>query len=153
MATEITRIVTFSSTAFNTTEPKAYFINPGCFGDDVCNWLRDELRRRGITADEPGPEDFGWYLNFQFGQTPHCFVIAYRPGPDAATWIGWMERESGLLGSIFGARKRGIDRAAIETVHAILSGSQLIQDVRWHFSSDFDRGFEERAVDVPSVRF
>ena len=37
-------LVTFRSSAFNTTQPKDYFINPGCFGDDVAKWLMGELR-------------------------------------------------------------------------------------------------------------
>src|SRR5437764_5341273 len=50
--------VRFRSTAFNCTEPRDYFINPCCFGDDVCRWLIRELRARGHrTADEPGQED------------------------------------------------------------------------------------------------
>lgn len=41
-------LVTFKSTAFNTTEEKETFINPGCFGDDVGKWLIRELRSRGV---------------------------------------------------------------------------------------------------------
>jgi len=35
MRNEIRTIVSFNSAAFNMTEPKRYFINPCCFGDDV----------------------------------------------------------------------------------------------------------------------
>jgi hypothetical protein len=63
-------LVTFKSSAFNTSEPKPYFINPGCYGDDVAKWLTRELRGRGFKTDEePGQEDFGWYFNFEHGDT------------------------------------------------------------------------------------
>jgi hypothetical protein len=80
MDSEIRTLVTFESTAFNMAEPKAYFINPCCFGDEVAKWLIGELRRQGVDADEkPGQEDFGWYLNFEVTGTGHTFVIGHRP--------------------------------------------------------------------------
>ncbi len=36
----------FESEAFNHSEPKEYFINPCCFGDDLARWLMDsEIER------------------------------------------------------------------------------------------------------------
>src|SRR6266481_2083725 len=57
--------VYFHSTIFNCTEPKDYFINECCFGDDVARWLIKQLKAQGLqTADEPCQEDFGWYFTF-----------------------------------------------------------------------------------------
>ncbi len=153
MSAEIRTIVTFKSTAFNMTEPRDYFINPCCFGDDVAKWLIGELRNRGVqTDDNPGQEDFGWYLNFQVVGTSNTFVIGHRPGDehDEGTWIGWPERSRGLIGSLLGARKRGIHSSAAETVHTILSSSPQIRDVRWHFQRDFDKG-QESGASTPST--
>ena len=44
---EIRTHVTFRSTRFNQTEPRAHFINPNCFGDDCAEWLVASLRSRG----------------------------------------------------------------------------------------------------------
>src|SRR5262245_10551085 len=53
-------VVTFESGAFNTTHPRAYFINQCCYGDDVARWLISELDARGCEVDhEPEQEDFG----------------------------------------------------------------------------------------------
>ena len=58
-------VAVFESRAFNHTEPKEYFINPCCFGDDLARWLMEELAQQGIGVDdEPGQEDFGWYFEF-----------------------------------------------------------------------------------------
>jgi hypothetical protein len=74
MAAKIRTIVTFESSAFNTTDPKGYFINPCCFGDDVAKWLARQLRDKGHEAGEtPGQEDFGWYLTFRISKAEYCF--------------------------------------------------------------------------------
>src|SRR5690348_10610301 len=130
-------VLTFESTAFNMAEPKEYFINPCCFGDDLAKSLIDELHKQGLkTDDEPGQEDFGWYLNFETAAIAHTFVIGHRPTGDteAATWFGVSEPNRGFF------RGRGIQPSAVDAIHRILSTSPLIQDVRWHFQLDFDKG-------------
>src|SRR5271168_96334 len=140
MDSEIKTVVTFESTAFNMAEPKDYFINPCCFGDDVAMWLIGELRKQGLTTDDkPGQEDFGRYLNFEVTATAHTLVIGHRPTgeTEAGTWVGWLERRRGFLGSLMGGgRDRGIHRAAIEAIDRILSNSSLIRDVRWQSRQD-----------------
>jgi hypothetical protein len=143
MDSEIKTVVTFDSTAFNMTEPRDYFINSGCFGDDVAIWLIGELRKQGLTTDEkPGQEDFGWYLNFEAAGMGHTFLVGHRPTgeTEAGTWIGWLERKRGFLGSLAGGRDRGIQPAAVEAIDRILSNSSLIRDVRWQSRQDFDQG-------------
>ena len=90
------------------------------------------------TDDEPGQEDFGWYLNFLAANTAHTFVIGHIPTgeTEAGTWFGVVERNRGFFGSIFGRRRRGIQPSAVDAIHRILSTSPLIRDVRWHFTLD-----------------
>ncbi len=138
-------VVTFESTAFNIAEQKSYFINPCCFGDDVAAWLIGELRKEGMeTGEKPGQEDFGWYLNFEAAGISHTVVIGHHPGDESGEgmWIGWIERNRGLIGSLLGGRKRGIQSSAAEAIHRILSSSPLIRHVRSHFQRDFDTGHE-----------
>ncbi len=153
MRAEVRTIVSFTSTAFNITEPRSDFLNACCFGDDLAKWLILQLRNRGIdTDDELGQEDFGWYFNFQASGAPHTLVIGHCPSlveGGEGTWIGWIERDRGLLGSLLGARKRGIDPAALQTLHSILSSSPQIRDIRWHLRRDFDKGREERGAPAP----
>ena len=149
MESEIRTVVTFESTAFNMTEPKDYFINPCCFGDDVAEWLILELRKRGMRTDEkPGQEDFGWFLNFEAAGVGHTFVIGHRPTGESevGTWIGWLERKRRLIGSIVGGRRRGIQASAAQAIHQILTGSSVVGNVQWHFQRDFDRRIERGAL-------
>jgi hypothetical protein len=143
MNSSLRTVATFKSTAFNMTQPKEKFINACCFGDDVAKWLIGELRKLGIKTDEePHQEDFGWYFDLEVAGAGHCFVVGHRPTgeSEAGTWIGWLERSRGFIGSVFGVRKRGIQPLAAEAIHRILSSSALIRDVRWHFKRDFDKG-------------
>jgi len=143
-------VATFKSSAFNTSEHREYFINPGCFGDDVARWFAQQLRSKGHqAADEPGQEDFGWYLIFKVANVSHCLVVGYRP--DDAAWIGWLERDRGLVGSLLRRRSRDIQPAAVVAIHEILSGSPQIRDVKWHFAHDFDHGREDLAKPDPSL--
>ncbi|MFB3880335.1 MAG: hypothetical protein ACE149_03680 [Armatimonadota bacterium] len=152
MGEDVRTVVTFRSTAFNTTESKDYFINEGCFGDDLAKWLIQELRARGFQIDdEPDQEDFGWYFDFGVGDTPHCLVIAFRPpnGAEEGDWVCWLERSRGLLSSALGFRNKGIQREAAEAIHAVLASSAQVREVRWHLKKDFDSGHEELGVPSP----
>jgi hypothetical protein len=147
----VRRHVIFQSMAFNTSEPKEYFINECCFGDDLAKWLMEELQARGIeTGAEPGQEDFGWYFRYQLGEADYDLVIGYRPGEDgqAGDWICTIERGAGFLASIFGARKRDIPLEAAEAIHAVLSSAPQITGARWY--TDDEMRTEEHGSDTPT---
>ena len=153
MDTTVKTVVTFQSSAFNMSEPREYFINPCCFGDDLAKWLAEQLRKNGHQAAEaPGQEDFGWYFLFRIAGVEYCFVIGHRPGDQSeeGLWIGWLERSRGFIASLLGARKRGIQPVAARAIHEILSCSPQIRDVHWHFERDFDNGREEMGTPEPA---
>lgn len=138
--------VHFRATGFNTTQPRDYFINPCCYGNDLCHWLIAELKARGFQAeDEPGQEDFGWYLTFRAGEVDHTFVVGYgeEDPPDEGFWRGWLERDAGFVSSILGGRKRGIRAEAAEAIHGVLAGSERVRDVSWHIPGDEEHGKPE----------
>ena len=127
--------VHFLSTAFNCTEPKDYFINDGCFGDDAARYLIQQLRAQGVqTADEPGQEDFGWYFTFHADGVEHCLIIGFQPNEPSTgdRWLGSIERRTSFFGSLFGGRKRGISLAAVQAIDSALKASPDIQRIVWH---------------------
>lgn len=149
----IQTIVTFPCPKFNTTDSKEYFINECCFGDDLANWLIQQLRSRGFQTDpEPGQEDFGWYFGHRVGDTDYQFVIGHRPGDanDPPVWIGWVERKAGLIGSLLGARKRGIQPDALAAIHSTLLTMPQVSSIAWHLKEDFDPGKEELGKPQPT---
>lgn len=127
--------VHFQSAAFNCTEVRSYFINPGCWGDDLCQWMIANMRSRGVETDEdPGQEDFGWYFCFDCGGASYCFVVAFQPNdPDSGDhWIGWIERDASLIGTLFGARRRGIKVEAVTAIDQTLRSHPEIAHITWH---------------------
>lgn len=152
MDASIRSVLTFKSDDFNTSVQKNYFINPGCYGDDLAKWIIGQLQERGFETDAtPGQEDFGWYLNFNAGHKPFTLVLGYRPGNERrpGTWIGWLESKRGFAASFFGGRSRGLTPTAIEAIHGVLTSNPHIQDLRWHTRRDFDAGHEENGSSTP----
>ena len=149
---EIRTQVTFQTPAFNSSESKDHFINDGCYGDDVARALMEVLRSKGYKTDtEPGQEDFGWYFGFRSGETNYQFFIGHRPADadDPAVWIGWIERQAGIIGSLFGAGKRSLQPDAVRAIHEAIAALPQVTDIRWHRKEDFDKGREELGQSHP----
>lgn len=139
--------VTFRSSAFNTTESKDEYINPENYGDDLAKWVMRELQIRGVEVDaELGQEDYGWYFGFRSGGSKYHFIVGWRDDD----WVGWVERDAGFLPSLFGARTKDIQTDAPQIIHSVLSESTLIDNLRWHFSKDFQSGDEEKSAKAPT---
>ena len=144
---EVRTLVTFRSSRFNTTETKPHYINPCCFGDDVAEWVVTQLKERAVSVDESiGQEDFGWYLGFQGGLHKYQFVLGYNPD---GYWMGWLERQRGFIGSLVGARNKGIEPEAATVLQEILNSSVDISEVHWHFRKDFDALREDLGTTTP----
>jgi hypothetical protein len=123
---------TFRSSSFNTSEVRPYFVNDCCFGDDLARWLIGRLREAGVgTDDEPGQEDFGWYFQFNLPSGAHCCVLGYQEDEPDGVWHISVERGRGLLASLLGGRRRGIDEAAVRVIDDVLAGAPEIRELRW----------------------
>jgi hypothetical protein len=107
------------------------------------------LKKRGIEAEDPGPEDFGWYLPYGVGDQKFNFIVSYRPDEPEGDWIGWLEKQAPLLSALFGGRHKDIPPEATGTIHAILASHQGIRDIRWHIRKDFDKGVEDQGSPSP----
>ena len=129
-------IVTFRSTAFNTSTPEKHFVSRRAYGSDLANWLIHELARRDA-AVEPmiGQKDAGWIVQFRFRGATYDFVAWYR-GPD---WVGLLERRLGILGRLFHWQRKNVEFCAIELIDAVLSSSEIISDIRWHYDESGSR--------------
>ena len=140
-ANSIRTVVTFGSDAFNTTVVRPYFMNALSFGDDVAQHIVFELEKLGYAVEAPAQEDFGWYFRFSVSGKRHLFVIGRRPVE--ADWLGSIERVPFLL------IKRGVDPEAPLAIDAALSNDAKFQNVRWHYSEQFDAGEEEFGIPHP----
>jgi hypothetical protein len=145
MTPRVTRnLVTFTSSSFNTTEAKPYFIHPTCFGDDIANWLIYELKFRDIrTYRKPSQRDYGWYFLFSTGLTIHRFSLTFIPFDEVGggEWLGCVER-CAFLGLILGKSARAPDRSAVDVIHRLLSASSLVQNIQWYAEEELNVKYE-----------
>jgi hypothetical protein len=72
--------INFQSTAFNCTDPKDYFINPCCFGDDVGKWLSAKISERGVPCGDVGQEDWGSYFTCEIDKQTFFVNIGFVEG-------------------------------------------------------------------------
>jgi len=128
-------IVSFRSTAFNTSLPEKHFISVRAFGSDLANWLIHELGRRDA-AVEPmiSQQDAGWIVRFTFRRVTYDFLILYR-GP---AWLGFLERRRGIFARIFHRQPKNVEFDALRLIDEVLSSSGLISDLRWHYDDPPD---------------
>jgi hypothetical protein len=131
-------VAVFESRAFNHTEPKEYFINPCCFGDDLARWLMDELRQGGVDVQgDPEQEDFGWYFEFTTDGEKYCLVIS---GDEEGEWALVIERACGLMASLLGGRHRNVGRSGVEAIEEVLTRADCVENLRWVSWEEFRRG-------------
>ena len=75
--------ILFTTSRFNATEVKEHFINDCCFGEDLAKWLKVRLVARGLECDDPGQEDWGWYLPVSNGVIKYTLNCSAMTDPDA----------------------------------------------------------------------
>ncbi len=113
-------IVTFRSTAFNTSTPEKHFVSRRAYGGDLANWLIYELARHDAAVDPMiGQKDAGWIVRFRFRGATYDFLARYRGGPD---WVGF-----------FHGQQKNVEFDAVRLIDAVLSSSELISDIQWHY--------------------
>jgi hypothetical protein len=126
----------FETNRFNLSEVKMYFINPCCFGEDVAMWLREKLIQQSVETDEPGQEDWGWYLGSSY-QGNHYFIgIGGLPDDDATDpnqgeWRIMVERRRSIADRLTGKNKTTTDDPIFPIIRTILEAEPDIKNV--HF--------------------
>jgi hypothetical protein len=121
-------IVTFRSSAFNTSTREKYFVTARPYGSDVANWLLNELNSREPRAEASiGQRNNGWSIRFSSGGAKHQFVIVYR----TPHWVGSLERAPRMVDRFLRRRPRPVESEAVLLINSILSSSELVDDVRW----------------------
>ena len=123
--------VTFRSTAFNTSAPEKHFVTRRAYGSDLANWLIHELNLRDATVEPTiGQKNSGWLVRFRFRGANYDFVTSYRGRTD---WLGLLERRMSILGRLFNKQQKNIEFCALQLIDEVLSSSQLISDIWWHY--------------------
>ena len=123
---------TFRTSAFNTSEVRDYFINEGCFGDDLAKWMIGRLREAGVeTDDEPGQEDLAGTSSSRSRPVRTAASWDTRRTSQKACGISGWSAAAGCWDSILGRRGHGIDEAAVRALDAVLASAAEIRDLQW----------------------
>jgi hypothetical protein len=125
----------FETSRFNLTQAGAHFINPGCFGEDVAAWLRGRLAARGVAADAPGQEDWGWYLGAEHAGRTYLIGIGGNPADEGGAsnqgeWRVIIEKKRSLTERLTGKARMADDEPIVALVRAILEAEPDFANVR-----------------------
>ena len=105
--------------------------NPGLFGRRLADFVVQGLRSAGIAADDPGPEDYGWWVNLPgwghgaflvccggWGE-PGQFRIIFHPAKPKV-WRWWRFVDA-----------RRCNEQVTQAVEKLMLGSGLVRDMVW----------------------
>ncbi len=124
---------TVESDRFEHRIVQPHFINPCCFGEDLANWLREQLRglsSQGFEIDEPLQEDYGWGFWLRKGRSKFWLALSYvgeGPTEEPAQWMVSVT-QSGFLAFLPGRADMDGIRAIEESIDATIDASD---DIRW----------------------
>ena len=118
--------VIFSSGRFNLSEPREFFINDCCYGDDVARWLVGKLRLNGLTATNPAQEDWGWYFDVRDEQSRYFVGVGGTSNEDVldknqGQWRLIVQKHRNVWERLTGANRLNEDDAFIGVLKEIVS--------------------------------
>ena len=124
----------FRSSRFNLSEAGAHFINPCCFGEDLAAWLAEKLTERGIQADPPGQEDWGWYVGLSHHGVRYLLGISGNADEssvdrNAGQWRIIVDKGRSLGERLRGAGRITQDDPVLGLLEQILSGQADFTDL------------------------
>ncbi len=123
--------VWFSSGAFQPQEGEEELTNPGRFGKNLADWIRQGLEQRGIPVEEPSPEDWGWLLSLSAESVPFTLGIG-NEGDAEDRWSVWVEPQVGIFWrkkKAHAVRKTEVELRGV--IQELLDSNQDVTDVEW----------------------
>ena len=123
-------ILSFQSSAFPVADGEDVETNPGIFGKALAEWVSRHLNDRGVGAQPPYAEDWGWCVEVTGHKYPTGLACASDDG-EKTSWRVYAFQDLGLLG---GFRGRGASVRAvnelIEIVKDLLSKEGTVTNLR-----------------------
>lgn len=123
--------VTFKSSKFPPCDGEEEQLNPGVWGKRLAEYLASALAEAGIGAEEPVPEDWGWYVpvrNDGFRLGVCCGHLAEEGDRYLCFTEPALPRFRRFLRKIDASEQLG---RLVTTLDAILSSDPEITDIEW----------------------
>jgi hypothetical protein len=127
----------FRTDRFNLSKVHPHFINPCCFGEDFAQWLRKELTERGIRADEPYQEDWGWEMRADAGRGRYYIGVGGNSDDgksDRGEWRIIVEKPRSIRERLTEKGKISSDDHMVKSIKEILARQSDFQDI--HLETD-----------------
>jgi hypothetical protein len=129
----------FRSSRFNLSGVGDHFINPCCFGEDLAAWLREKLTERGIHADPPGQEDWGWYLGLSHDGAKYLLGISGNADESSTTendgeWRIVVDKSRSVGQRLRGSGKITQDDPMVAAIEEILRAESNFHDLHRELS-------------------
>ena len=114
----------FETDRFNLSQPKEYFINDCCYGDDLAAWLRGKLAEMSIEATQPGQEDWGWYLDVRHNGNSYFVGIGGNAQDETSgnrgEWRLMVEKHRSLMERLLGKNRLAGNEDIIKILQRII---------------------------------
>jgi hypothetical protein len=122
----------FSTDRFNLSEPREYFINDCCYGDDAARWLAERLRARGLTVTDPDQEDWGWYFDAEFNGAAYFVGVGGNSDDETSPsnrgeWRLMVQKHRTLWQKLSGANRLDENDAFTAILKEILASESNLQ--------------------------
>ncbi len=113
--------------------------NPGRHGKRLAEFLVAGLRKAGIACKEPGPEDWGWYIDVENdGFRLWIAVGVYDEYPEDG-FLCYIEPHEPVLKKLFKKiDTRGPVGALQQAMDKVLTAERGIRDLRWATHDEFN---------------
>ncbi len=127
--------ILFQTDRFNVSGVKDHFINPCCFGEDAAQWLGAKLAEKGVTVEQPGQEDWGWYLLAEHGLERYILGLGgYHtdgaPGTNDGEWRIIVEKKRSLSNRILGGNAIAEMDPLLSMIEDILHEQSDVRNIR-----------------------
>ena len=124
--------VKFKSEAFKIKPGEDEETNPGIYGIELANWVKDTLPKYGVATKEVLPEDFAWLVTIQskdFRPWIGCSNIEDQEN----TWLCIVTIEGGFLKKLFGQANADEELSRIDLCfREMLTKESIISDIHWY---------------------
>lgn len=126
--------IVFRTNRFNLSKGGEHFINSCCFGEDLAAWLRTKLIERGVEANLPYQEDWGWELPAMLGSNSYYLCMSGNSDKsstnlDEGEWRIMVEKRRSFGQRLRGPSKITANDEMMRTIEELLRAEPTMGEV------------------------
>lgn len=123
--------VTFRSDKFPPHDGEEEQINPGLWGKRLAEYLVEKLAGTGVAAEEPIPEDWGWYIPIRNERFRLAICCGHQNGDDDE-FLCFTDPATPVIKKLFKKIDASVELGrVVSELGKILSSDPDIRDVEW----------------------